>query len=76
MNRALLVFAASVVAIAAAQAADLGYHPALSKTRPTPAGIDASTFIPGHPARGAAGQAPQAAQATVSQAPASAPQAH
>ncbi|MGC4079985.1 MAG: hypothetical protein QM702_23640 [Rubrivivax sp.] len=74
MNRALFAFAATVLAIAAAQASDLAYHPALSKTRPTPAGIDASTFIPGHPARGAAGQAP--AQAAVAQAPASAPKAH
>lgn len=75
MNRALLAFAASFLTLAAAQASDLAYHPALSKTRPAPAGIDASTFIPGHPAGGAAGQAPSG-EAAVAQAPASAPQAH
>lgn len=75
MNRTLLVLAASALAIAAAQAADLGYHPALAQARPVATGIDPSTFIPGHPARGATGQAP-ASEAAVAQAPASAPQAH
>ena len=57
-----LTFAAALCAPVAhaATPAELAYHPALAKARPAVAAIDASTFIPGHPARGAAGTAPAA----------------
>jgi hypothetical protein len=51
---ALLGFAA------AASATDVGQHPAVFSPRSLP-GIDASTFIPGHPAGGTSGLAPTSA---------------
>ncbi|MBZ8140110.1 hypothetical protein CLD22_09410 [Rubrivivax gelatinosus] len=58
MIRTSLVLAAMLLSLSAAQAADLGYHPALSKSRPSTSGIDPSTFIPRHPAGGTVGHAP------------------
>ncbi|MBK1612066.1 hypothetical protein CKO44_01090 [Rubrivivax gelatinosus] len=60
MIRSSLVLAAMLLSFSAAQASDLGYHPALSKSRPTASGIDPSTFIPRHPAGGTVGHAPAA----------------
>jgi len=59
-HRAL--FLALLATSLTAGAADVGQHPAIFTPRSLP-GIDASTFIVGHPAGGAPGQAePQAAQ--------------
>jgi hypothetical protein len=55
---ALVVAAAlSTLAIPAAAATDFGRHPAATKARAADAEIDPSTCMPGHPARGATGQA-------------------
>lgn len=51
---ALLIALLSVAA--SASATDVGQHPAVFSPRTLP-GIDASTFIVGHPAGGAPGQA-------------------
>ncbi|WP_119154708.1 hypothetical protein [Caldimonas tepidiphila] len=48
---------ASVALAGGVQAQEPGPHPALLSSR-TPTGIDPSTFIVGHPARGSAGSAP------------------
>ena len=59
-HRAL--FLALLATSLTAGAADVGQHPAIFTPRSLP-GIDASTFIVGHPAGGAPGQAePEAAQ--------------
>ncbi|CAN5869307.1 hypothetical protein BH11PSE8_BH11PSE8_10800 [soil metagenome] len=52
LSIAFAVFAAS----GAAQAADVGQHPAIFSPRSLPA-VDPSTFIVGHPAGGYAGKA-------------------
>lgn len=54
MKSTALLFALLSVA-AVAHAADVGQHPAVFSPRTLPA-IDAATFIPGHPARGANGE--------------------
>ena len=55
---AALVLAATLSTLAApAAATDFGHHPAATKARAADAEIDPSTCMPGHPARGAAGQA-------------------
>ena len=55
---ALVVAAAlSTLAAPAAAATDFGHHPAATEARAADAEIDPSTCMPGHPARGAAGQA-------------------
>ncbi|GAA0751100.1 hypothetical protein LRH25_31985 [Ideonella azotifigens] len=46
--------------VAPARATDFGHHPAATKARAADAEFDPSTFMPGHPARGAAGQAAHA----------------
>ena len=51
-----LVVAAALSTLAVpAAATDFGHHPAATVAQYTAPGIDPSTFIPGHPARGAAG---------------------
>ena len=58
---ALWVVAAALSTLAGpAAATDFGHHPAATAPRHAAAGIDVSTFIPGHPARGAAGRAEHA----------------
>lgn len=64
MKRTALLLTLLTLA-AAASATDVGQHPAVFAPRSLP-GIDASTFIVGHPAGGAPGQVmltPQAAPA-------------
>ncbi|HSI59798.1 MAG TPA: hypothetical protein VLA16_19710 [Ideonella sp.] len=56
----LLAALLSLAAASAASATDVGQHPAVFSPRSLP-GIDASTFIPGHPARGTPGLAPTSA---------------
>ena len=53
---ATLALLALLVTSLSAAAADVGQHPAIFSPRSLP-GIDASTFIVGHPAGGAPGQA-------------------
>lgn len=75
---ASLALAASAFAVTgahAASSAELAYHPALAKARPTPTAIDASTFIPGHPAHGTAGAAPAPAAPVAAKQPTVSPSA-
>lgn len=56
--KATVLLIALLSAAASASATDVGQHPAVFSPRTLP-GIDASTFIVGHPAGGAPGQAEQ-----------------